>query len=210
MNRKYTSNSKNTDKSAFDNAVVIGSSIAGLTAARVLTNHFAQVTVIERDHLPDNAEFRSGVPQARHAHTLKPRGQMILERLFPGLSDELVAKGAVSINPKSEIAYYESGTWRAPYYRSAIKSTAASRPLLDSTIYHRLADHPKVNFIQEHEVAGLSVDERRGAVTGVLLHNRHQAHAENRELAANLVVDASGREARMHRSGWEVWVIHRL
>jgi 2-polyprenyl-6-methoxyphenol hydroxylase-like FAD-dependent oxidoreductase len=88
---------------AFGHAVVIGSSIAGLTAARVLTDHFAQMTIIERDHVPDTPEFRSGVPQARHAHILLPRGQAILEQHFPGLGDELVANGATVIDRGEDI-----------------------------------------------------------------------------------------------------------
>ncbi len=50
-------------------AVVIGGSMAGLLAARVLSEHFERVTIIERDHLVDNAEPRKGVPQGRHVHT---------------------------------------------------------------------------------------------------------------------------------------------
>ena len=51
-------------------ALVIGGSLAGLLAARVLSDHFERVTIVERDHYPDQAEFRSGVPQARHLHVL--------------------------------------------------------------------------------------------------------------------------------------------
>jgi len=200
MKGKRITNNKNLGKDAFDHAIVIGSSIAGLTAAHILTNHFAQVTVIERDHLPDNSEFRHGVPQARHAHTLKPRGQMILEKQFPGLSAELVAKGAISINPKREIAYFESGGWHSPSYPSTVKTAASSRPLLDSTIYHRLAESSHVNFLQKHEVTGLSFDERQGVVTGVRLHNRVEPQAKDSELQANLVVDASGRGS--HAPQW--------
>ena len=39
--------------------VVIGGSIAGLLAAKVLTGHFDRVTVVERDPLVDNATPRS-------------------------------------------------------------------------------------------------------------------------------------------------------
>jgi len=45
-------------------AVVVGGSISGLLAARVLSNHFEQVTLIERDVLPRAPAPRKGVPQA--------------------------------------------------------------------------------------------------------------------------------------------------
>ena len=41
--------------SARGTAVVIGASIAGLTAARVLADRFRAVVVLDRDHLPDTA-----------------------------------------------------------------------------------------------------------------------------------------------------------
>ncbi len=67
-----------------EHAVVIGASMAGLLAARVLADAYERVTVIERDRLPVGVEARRGVPQGAHAHTLLPRGQACLEALLPG------------------------------------------------------------------------------------------------------------------------------
>jgi flavin-dependent dehydrogenase len=72
-----------------EHAVVIGGSMAGLLAARVLAAHFRRVTVVERDCFPQTPTFRKGVPQSRHAHVLLTRGRTLLERMFPGLSAEL-------------------------------------------------------------------------------------------------------------------------
>ena len=69
----------------YHHAIVIGSSIAGLTAARVLTDHCERVSIIERDIAPTAKEFRKGVPQARHPHILLKGGEQVLENLFPGL-----------------------------------------------------------------------------------------------------------------------------
>ena len=74
------------NQATFGHAIVIGSSIAGLAAARVLSDHFAHVTIIERDRLPATPDFRRGAPQGRHAHLLLPPGQAILEQLFPELN----------------------------------------------------------------------------------------------------------------------------
>jgi len=76
-----------------DHAVVLGASMAGLLAARVLADFYRVVTVVERDDLPEAAANRRGVPQGRHAHGLLGRGSLILGELFPGFSDELVAAG---------------------------------------------------------------------------------------------------------------------
>ena len=78
-------------------AVVIGGSMAGLLAARVLANHCEQVTLVERDALTDSVVTRKGIPQGRMLHVLLPRGAGIVERLFPGYARELTAAGAVSL-----------------------------------------------------------------------------------------------------------------
>src|SRR5271169_5879864 len=75
-------------------AVVLGASMGGLLAARVLADFYETVTVVERDVLPDDPANRRGVPQGRHVHALLPRGAQTLEELFPGILDELVAGGA--------------------------------------------------------------------------------------------------------------------
>ena len=77
-----------------ERAVVLGASMGGLLAARVLADFFRTVTVVERDVLPDDPANRRGVPQGRHAHALLARGAQILDELFPGILDELVADGA--------------------------------------------------------------------------------------------------------------------
>ena len=79
-------------------AVVIGAGMAGLVASRVLSDYFQRVIVIDRDELPDDHSARAGVPQARHTHVLLARGANILERLFPGLQQELHRAGAPALN----------------------------------------------------------------------------------------------------------------
>ena len=81
-----------------DRAVVVGAGMAGLVAAQVLADHFTRVTVIVRDRLPDGPAPRAGVPQSRHIHLLLARGMALLDQLFPGLEDELLAAGAVPID----------------------------------------------------------------------------------------------------------------
>ncbi|MFD0502853.1 FAD-dependent oxidoreductase [Streptomyces chiangmaiensis] len=74
-------------------AVVIGGGMTGMLTASVLAKH-ADVTVIERDLLPDGPQPRKGLPQARHAHVLWSGGVKALDDLLPGVIDRLVARGA--------------------------------------------------------------------------------------------------------------------
>ena len=76
-------------------AIILGGSIAGLLAARVLSQHFDQVTLIERDALTEGADSRKGAPQGRHIHALLAKGYLTLLTLFPNFKNDLLAAGAV-------------------------------------------------------------------------------------------------------------------
>lgn len=85
---------KGTKSEGRETAVVLGASISGLLAARVLADHYGRVILVERDVPPDLPVTRRGVPQSGLPHILAARGMRIVGELFPGLSDELVAGGA--------------------------------------------------------------------------------------------------------------------
>jgi len=180
-------------------AVVIGSGIGGLLAARVLTDYVRRVTIVERDQLPQSPVFRRGVPQARHAHTLMPRGQVIFEQHFPGLMDELLTYGATAVDPSRDIAFYQGG-WRSPRPGDTQVSIVCSRPLLDVAVYRRVAALSNVDILSEYTTEGLAADDQRGRVTGVRLRNLHVPGAEERLVPADLVIDASGRQS--HAPQW--------
>jgi 2-polyprenyl-6-methoxyphenol hydroxylase-like FAD-dependent oxidoreductase len=187
------------DSAVAGHAIVIGSSIAGLLAARVLSEHFARVTIVERDRLPDTLEFRRGTPQARHAHTLLPDGQLVLEQLFPGLVDELLLQGAIAIDAVRDIVFFQAGAWHIPRPRAVKVSIACSRPLLDAAVYGRVAARSNVHVMQGYETIGLSTTEGRQRVAGVRLRSRGRAEAAEMLLAGDVVVDASGRGSQAPR-----------
>ena len=92
-------------------AIVIGASMGGLLAARALADQYEEVTVLERDELPEAHEPRKGVPQGRHAHGLLARGREVLDRLFPGLSEEMVAQGAVYGDLVDNVRWFNHGVY---------------------------------------------------------------------------------------------------
>jgi 2-polyprenyl-6-methoxyphenol hydroxylase-like FAD-dependent oxidoreductase len=92
-------------------AIVIGGSIAGLTAAQVLSNHFDHVSILERDTFPEGVGSRKGVPQARHIHVLLARGKQVLDELFPGLQDELGQGGAPWLDVGTDLAWLLPAGW---------------------------------------------------------------------------------------------------
>ena len=112
-----------------DRAVVLGASMAGLLAARVLTDGYGQVTVIDRDELPVSPTHRRGVPHGRHIHALAARGQQVLEELFPGLTAELIAHGAPAGDILTDARLYVSGH-RFAQAPTGLMLLCASRPFL--------------------------------------------------------------------------------
>src|SRR5690349_3266055 len=86
-------------------AVILGASIAGLLAARALSDTFGTVTVIDRDDLTGTGP-RKGVPQGRHAHMLFAKGREVIEDLFPGITGELVAAGALTVDVHAGFAWH--------------------------------------------------------------------------------------------------------
>src|SRR6185369_2719757 len=114
-------------------AVVIGGSITGLATAKGLSSRFEKVTVIERDPLPDAADFRAGVPQGRQLHLLLRRGQDLLEELCPGFSDELRQNGAPELQWGRDLRWYHFGGWKQPN-DAPLSSIFATRLLIESRL----------------------------------------------------------------------------
>ena len=182
-----------------DHAVVLGASMAGLAAARVLADAYERVTVLERDALPAGAAHRKGVPQSRHAHALLAGGRVALEQLFPGLTDELVANGALTGDLQADTRWYNRGLrlYPAP---SDLRALAVSRPLLEQCVRDRVRALGNVRLIDCCDAAGLAATPDGQRVRGVRIVRRADGSAEE-ILEADLVLDATGR-ARAARSGW--------
>ena len=172
-------------------ALVIGGSLAGLLAARVLANHFEQVTLIERDAFPDGPTHRSGVPQARHLHVLLLKGKAIFERYFPGFEQELLARGAVAADAGDEFLTVSIFGRIAPV-RIGMQMLLCSRYLIEWCVRRRLEAYKNIRILSRAEVTGLLAQDNNQQVGGVQLRPRgDEPLAET--LAAGLVVDCSGR-----------------
>ncbi|MEZ4671510.1 MAG: FAD-dependent monooxygenase [Anaerolineae bacterium] len=175
-------------------AVVIGGSMTGLLAARVLADSFERVTIVERDILPTGAEVRNGVPQARHLHILLARGMEILEELFPGFGKELEASGSPELHwGKNTIARFVTG-W-TPIFESSVRTRAISQALLEWLVRGRLLINPAISILEHTVVDSVITTEDNLRVIGVNINKIGMP--ENTEIMkADLVVDASGRGSR--------------
>ena len=178
---------------ALSHSVVVGGSIAGLLAARVLADHVDRVTVLDRDDLPARPVTRGGVPQGRHVHGLLARGRELLEGWFPGLTEDLVAQGARLADPG------ENGVWCFRPEGLARTSTGlrmllVSRPLLEWYVRQRLLQDTRVEIRETSSVLDLAFTQDDARVVGVIVADRDGG--EPGLVPAQLVVDASGRNSR--------------
>lgn len=175
------------------NAVVIGASMGGLLAARVLADFYDTVTLVERDIFPAAGEPRKGVPQGRQPHGLHARGRVVLEQLFPGLTREMVAQGGMVLDISRDFRWYANGGFHQPT-DSGLEGLLVSRPRLEAGVLAHVRALPNVRVIENCDVPGVLAAEDRARVTGVRLQRR-DGEAEEL-LEADLVVDATGRGSR--------------
>ncbi|MEU4525450.1 FAD-dependent monooxygenase [Amycolatopsis sp. NPDC024027] len=171
-------------------AVVLGGGMAGLLTARVLSESYEDVVIVDRDTLSGAEGPRRGVPHGRHAHGLLARGQQILEELFPGLERELVGHGVPSGDLAGDIRWYFEGRPFAPA-RSGLLSVSATRPELEAHLRARVLRIPNVTLWERWSVDRLDFTHHQ--VTGVWVTS---TDGNQKLLSADLVVDATGRGSR--------------
>jgi len=179
--------------SAAGEAVVIGASVAGILAAKALTGSFRSVSLVDRDVLPAKPVVRRGSPQARHSHLLLVRGRLAMEELFPGLTDDLVARGGLLVDKHDQSFVVAEGARLLPA-PSDLRVVAVSRPVLETYLRERVAALPGVRIVERCEAIGLVATADNATVTGVRVKDIDGV--DQRVLPADLVVDASGRSNR--------------
>jgi 2-polyprenyl-6-methoxyphenol hydroxylase-like FAD-dependent oxidoreductase len=174
----------------WDHVIVLGASMAGLLAARVLSDHFRRVTLLERDALPDTPLARKGAAQSQHVHILLRRGASILNRWFPTLFPALLASGATELDVTRDLRFAAWGQWK-PQFPSGITFYSQSRPLLEWQVRHLLLERPNITLLDQMDIEQLLANEDRTRVTGVAVTSRRDQQGTT--LVADLIVDATGR-----------------
>ncbi|MFI6094495.1 FAD-dependent monooxygenase [Lentzea sp. NPDC051213] len=173
-----------------DRALVIGAGFAGLLAARVLSESYGDVVLVERDQITADTGHRPGVPQANHPHALLARGADVLDTLFPRLADELADAGAVRADLGSDfMTRLPAGL--APRDFLGLSVLSMARVTIERIIRRRVLKLPNVSLVDGVTIDGLLHD--RGTVTGV--HGTRDG--EPFTDYADLVVDASGHHSKL-------------
>jgi 2-polyprenyl-6-methoxyphenol hydroxylase-like FAD-dependent oxidoreductase len=175
-------------------AVVLGGSVAGLMAARVLSDHADEVVIIEPDDLDEGGtEPRPGVPQGSQVHALLPAGQVQLERWFPGFAEEALASGAPPAPGREPAIFINHQRRTAPHEDPIGPALITTRPFLEALIRRRTLGLDNVR-VARGRAAGLVLDGERVAGARYLSSDSTQPVTE----PADLVVDAMGRSSRLN------------
>jgi 2-polyprenyl-6-methoxyphenol hydroxylase-like FAD-dependent oxidoreductase len=180
-----------------DHAVVLGGSIAGSLAARILSDAYRQVTVVDRDELAGATGPRRAIPQGHHIHALLARGQQILDEIFPGFTDELVASGVPVGDFGTSLSWYFNGEM-IKKAETGLTCVAAGRPLLEDRIRRRVQALSNVTIRESTDVLGLVATPDGRRITGARVQSRAEGSVAE-ELEADLVVDTTGRGSRTAR-----------
>lgn len=171
----------------FDTACVLGGSIAGLLAARVLADHARSVLIIERDQVNVEGRPRAGVPQDRQGHGLLPGGLAQIERWLPGFTREAQDAGAVLVGPDQQAVYLDGNQ----QVRSGdARILMGSRPFLESRIRRRVLALPNVSTVSAQATG---FEYRDDAVSAV----RYVADGVEDVVNVDFAVDAMGRASRL-------------
>ena len=173
-------------------AIVIGSGMAGLMTARVLSDYFARVEIFERDPPVTKAEARPGVPQGRQIHTLLARGQRVLEALFPGFEDSVLkAGGKKGADVGTDLKMFAFGHWMPDVHIGAPQLTM-TRGLLEFVVRERVTKIANVRFRYDTTADELVLDKAMCRVAGVVARTGAGAPVT---VDADFIVDAAGRGA---------------
>ncbi len=173
-------------------AVVIGSGFTGLMLARVLSDYFENVTVIERGELPVRVDYRKGVPQAYHHHVLLKRGQGVIERLFPGFDKALAQLDAPQIDYGRDVQLI-ANDGALPRFESGLALRPCRRIAIDYVLYQMLKERSNVTFLDETKATGLVFCRDANNVSGVRISGEYEAY----QLDTDLVIDCSGRGSKL-------------
>ncbi|MEV6284110.1 FAD-dependent monooxygenase [Kribbella sp. NPDC051770] len=188
-------------------AVVLGASMAGLMAARVLSDHADEVLVIERDDSDNGDDPRPGVPQGTQVHALLPAGAAQLDRWFPGFSADAVAEGLIEPTPDQAYTFVNGVRRVTPPPLTEIRTLISTRPFLESRVRQRTLALPNVRLVAGRaDGIGFTGDR----VTSV----QYVAAGSTESVDADLVVDATGRSSRLSdwlgAAGWPEPTLTRM
>ncbi|OQX38167.1 MAG: hypothetical protein B0D91_04860 [Oceanospirillales bacterium LUC14_002_19_P2] len=175
-------------------AIVIGGSIAGLCAARAVSDFFEEVIIIERDPLNNGGITRKSVPQAQHTHYLLSGGANALASLYGKALPDLSTLGGIPISSGNQTLFYNGQ--QTSYLPNCVipeprefdfNGYSQSRSLVETALRNATENQSNISLLRGITVTGLLW--QHGYVKGIC----YKGHSQEESLAADLIIDCSGR-----------------
>jgi len=170
-------------------AIVVGAGLSGLSVARVLSDHFDEVMIMDRDKLPDDATPRPGVPQGKQPHALLGGGLKALENLFPGFGNQLRQAGAEPIDPGFDMLSEIPGQDAWPRIELGLRTYSMSRPLIERTLRWRVERIGNIRVRGGCRALNVISKSDVRAATGI---HCQLVDGSRETVNSDLIVDASG------------------
>lgn len=184
--------------------IIIGGGGTGCFAALLLARAGHEVAVLERDRLPSAADpedaaaaaFRPAAPQIVQPHIIMARCRELLAEHLPDVYDSLLQAGVVEAPLRTQMPPSLPDT--SPMAGDGrLTQLLSRRSTVDWVLLRAVAAQERLTFTTGVRVTGLTAGAAGGTapprVTGV--------RTDGGDIAADLVVDASGR-----RSGLDRWL----
>jgi 2-polyprenyl-6-methoxyphenol hydroxylase-like FAD-dependent oxidoreductase len=184
-----------------EKAVIIGGGIAGLSAALALQARGLAVTVVERDPSPSasvgwsgsEAWRRRGAPHALQPHVLTARLRNAVNAWYPGLARALRDAGVWEMGFAEMVHPVAKGDYRPEPGDDDITILMSRRTTLELAMRRYVAGAGVATIVDGVKVASLLLES--GGPPVVVRGVRVQAADGVQDLAADIVIDASGRFA---------------
>jgi 2-polyprenyl-6-methoxyphenol hydroxylase-like FAD-dependent oxidoreductase len=175
-------------------AVIVGASVAGLFAGRVLADHFDEVLLVDKETLDQGPTPRKAVPQGNHIHGILTPTFHNLERFLPELIDDLIRNGAHIFDGGKDWKFHVHGNFltKGETGQTLIGST---RPFFEDRLRRMVTGISNIEIRTEHRFKNWVTGKDQSRVEGVVFGTA----AGEVELSAELLVDARGRGSTLSK-----------
>ncbi|NRB38603.1 MAG: hypothetical protein HRU20_09070 [Pseudomonadales bacterium] len=176
-----------------NHVVVIGGGFSGMVYTAAIAPYCQKITVLDAGVLVfDTPQYRAGVPQDRHQHTLLLKGRQILQQLIPDFEARLDELNVPETDYIDDCLLFTHGG-KLPRFPSRVKIRPCLRPTLDWVITQHVIGLENVELRENTRVKVLDIVN--ATVKGVKVSG---AKSETEEIiGADLVLDCSGRQSKM-------------
>ncbi|MGE0624316.1 MAG: FAD-dependent oxidoreductase [Pseudomonadales bacterium] len=192
-----------------ENIVIVGSGIAGMCTALALAKRGLNVTVLERDTPPpegdaDKAFFewpRRGASQFRHPHAFLGLMCNLLQDNYPDLLEDFYTAGARRVGIREMLSPELEQKYTPEPGDEKLWVLMCRRATIETVLRRYVEKLPNIRIVNDIHIDGVVTEQDPDGTLNVrgLKVRRDKVDTFGPEIAADVVVDASGRTTKFPR-----------